>query len=159
MNSKVSEQTVETLEVVREIEIAASIDIVFETVLENMGPLNEAPDKTPHNLTLEAWPGGRWYRDFGNNTGHWWGTVQSIRPPELLELHGPMFMSAPAVSHVLFRLKEENGLTRIDFSHRAIGLIPHHLMDGVDVNNGWSNFFANVSTDVERRLKTAQGNR
>jgi uncharacterized protein YndB with AHSA1/START domain len=159
MNSKVSEQTVETLEVTREIEIAASIDIVFETVLENMGPLNEAPDKTPHNLTLEAWPGGRWYRDFGSNSGYWWGTVQSIRPPELLELHGPMFMSAPAVSHVLFRLKEENGLTRIDFSHRAIGLIPHHLMDGVDVNKGWSNFFTNVSTDVERRLKAAQGNR
>jgi uncharacterized protein YndB with AHSA1/START domain len=159
MNSKVSEQTVETLEVVREIEIAASIDIVFETVLENMGPLNEAPDKTPHNLTLEAWPGGRWYRDFGSNSGHWWGTVQSIRPPELLELHGPMFMSAPAVSHVLFRLKEEGGLTRIDFSHRAIGLIPRHLMDGVDVNKGWSNFFANVSTDVERRLKAVQGSR
>ena len=113
----------ETLEVTREIEIAATIDIVWETVLENMGPLNESPDKELHNLTLEAWPGGRWYRDFGNNRGHWWGTVQSIKPPELLEIHGPMFMSAPAVNHVIFRLKEENGLTRINFSHRAVGLI------------------------------------
>jgi len=152
MSSKVTEQPVEILEVTREIEIAATIDIVWETVLENMGPLNEAPDKTRHNLTLEEWPGGRWYRDFGNNTGYWWGAVQSIRPPELLELHGPMFMSAPAVNHVIFRLKEENGLTRIEFSHRATGLIPHQLMDGVEVNKGWSNFFTNVEDGVKQRL-------
>jgi len=152
MSSKVSEQAVEILEVTRDIEIAATIDIVWETVLENMGPLNESPNRELHNLILEAWPGGRWYRDFGNDTGHWWGAVQSIKPPELLELHGPMFMSSPAVNHVVFRLKEENGLTRIDFSHRAIGLIPHWLMDGVDVNKGWSNFFTNVSAGVDRRL-------
>jgi uncharacterized protein YndB with AHSA1/START domain len=154
MSSKVSEQPVEILEVIREIEIAATIDIVWETVLENMGPLNESPDKELHNLKLEAWPGGRWYRDLGENIGHWWGAVQSIKPPALLELHGPMFMSAPAVNHVIFRLKEENGLTHIDFSHRAVGLIPHHLMDGVDVNRGWSNFFANVEAGVKRRLKS-----
>jgi uncharacterized protein YndB with AHSA1/START domain len=154
MSSKVSEQPVEILEVVREIEIAATIDIVWETVLEHMGPLNESPDRELHNLKLEAWPGGRWYRDLGENVGHWWGTVQSIKPPMLLELHGPMFMSAPAVNHVIFRLKEEKGLTCIDFSHRAIGLIPHHLMDGVDVNKGWSNFFSNVEADVKRRLKS-----
>ena len=96
----------------RKIEIAATIDVVWETLLENMGPLNESPDKELHDLVLEARPGGRWYRDFGGNTGYWWGTVQSIRPPELLEMHGPMFMSSPAVNHVIFRLKEENGLTR-----------------------------------------------
>ncbi|QNI32981.1 SRPBCC domain-containing protein [Alloacidobacterium dinghuense] len=152
MSVKMTEQ-VEVLEVTREIEIAATIDVVWETLLENMGPLNEAPDKTPHNLTLEAWPGGRWYRDFGSNTGYWWGTVQAIRPPELLEMHGPMFMSAPAVNHVIFRLKKENGLTRIDFAHRAVGLIPHHLMDGVDVNNGWDNFFVNVRAGVDERAK------
>ena len=153
MSSKVSEQSLEILEVTREIEIAATIDIVWETVLENMGPLNESPDRELHNLKLEAWPGGRWYRDLGNDTGHWWGAVQSIKPPVLLELHGPMFMSAPAVNHVIFRLKEENGLTHIDFSHRAMGLIPYQLMDGKDVNRGWSNFFVNVQDGVEQRLR------
>jgi hypothetical protein len=68
-----------------------------------------------------------------------------------------MFMPSPAVNHVIFRLKEENGLTRIDFSHRAMGLIPHHLMDGVDVNRGWSNFFRNVQDGVEQRAQ--DGNR
>jgi hypothetical protein len=152
MSVKVTEQ-VEVLEVNREIEIAAAIDIVWETVLENMGPLNESPDRELHNLVLEAWPGGRWYRDFGNNTGYWWGAVQSIKPPELLELHGPMFMSSPAVNHVIFRLKEENGLTVIDFAHRAVGLIPHHLMDGKDVNRGWDNFFVNVRSGVDGRVR------
>jgi len=47
----------------------------------------------------------------------------------LPELHGPMFMSAPAVNHVIFRLKEAKGLTRIDFSHRAVGFDPA-LPDG-----------------------------
>jgi len=153
MSSKISEQPVEILEVTREIEIAATIDIVWETVLENMGPLNESPDRELHNLVLEPWPGGRWYRDFRDNTGHWWGAVQSIKPPVLLELHGPMFMSSPAVNHVIFRLKEENGLTVIEFAHRAVGLIPHHLMDGKDVNRGWDNFFVNVRSGVDGRLR------
>lgn len=152
---KVTEQ-VEVLEVTRKIEIAATIDVVWETLLENMGPLNESPDKELHDLVLEARPGGRWYRDFGGNTGYWWGTVQSIRPPELLEMHGPMFMSSPAVNHVIFRLKEENGLTVIDFAHRAMGLIPHHLMDGKDVNKGWDNFFVNVRGGVGQKLNASK---
>ncbi len=141
---------IQTLEVVKDVEIAASIDIVFETVLEHMGPLNESPDGELHHLKLEAWPGGRWFRDFGNNTGDLWGHVQSIKPPVLLELHGPMFMQAPAISHVLFRLKEENGTTRIQFSHRAIGEIPANVLDGVEVNKGWTRFFSNLREGVER---------
>ena len=47
-------------------------------------------------MVIEPWPGGRWYRDLGNNAGHLWGHVQVIKPPTLLELCGPMFMSFPA---------------------------------------------------------------
>jgi hypothetical protein len=71
----------------------------------------------------------------------------------LLELHGPMFMPTPAVNSVTFHLKEENGLTVIDFAHRAVGLIPHHLMDGRDVNRGWDNFFVNVRSGVEEKQR------
>jgi uncharacterized protein YndB with AHSA1/START domain len=149
-----TEQTVHTLEVTKQEEIAAPIDIVFETILEQIGPLNEAPDGTPLAMKLEPWPGGRWFRDLGNNTGHLWGHLQSIRPNDLLEIHGPMFMSAPAVSHVLFRLKEEGGTTRIQFSHRAIGQIPSEFMDGIEVNKGWNHYFSNVRAGVERRMRT-----
>ena len=47
------------------------------------------------SMKIEPWPGGRWYRDLGNNTGHFWGHVQAIKPPALLEICGPLFMSLP----------------------------------------------------------------
>ena len=149
MNSKVSEQTVETLEVVREIEIAASIDIVFETVLENMGPLNEAPDKTPHNLTLEAWPGGRWYRDLGGDNGHFWGHVQAIKRPTLVEICGPLFASSPFVSNVQYRLTEKDGGTVIHFRHTAIGNLADDHKKGVV--NGWGSLLERIRIGAEKK--------
>ena len=38
MAATITEQTVHTLEIVKEEEIAAPIDVVFETILEQMGP-------------------------------------------------------------------------------------------------------------------------
>jgi uncharacterized protein YndB with AHSA1/START domain len=148
-----AQQGVQVLEVVKEIEIAASIDIVWETVLEQLGPmLTCGEDAPPLEMKLEAWPGGRWFRELGSDGGHLWGHVQSIKPPEFLELHGPMFMSAAAVSHVLFRLTDDAGLTRIAFSHHAIGLIPPQFQDGIEVNMGWTNYFAKLRAGVEQRL-------
>ena len=43
---------------------------------------------TPMPMTLEPWPGGRWFRDLGDNNGHLWGHVQAIKPPTLLEITG-----------------------------------------------------------------------
>ena len=74
-------------------------------------------------LTLEPWPGGRWFRDLGNNTGHFWGHVQVIKPPKLLEIVGPMMMSYPVASHLQYRLTEEADGTRLTLIHQAIGLI------------------------------------
>ena len=41
---------------------------VFETILEQMGPENATPEK-PMPMKLEAWPGGRWFRDLGRRRG------------------------------------------------------------------------------------------
>ena len=89
---KENESAIKTLHVVKEVSIAAPIDVVFETVLEPHGPMEQL------KMKLEAWPGGRWFRDLGNNTGHLWGHVQVIKPPKLLELVGPTMMSYPARS-------------------------------------------------------------
>lgn len=145
------EQGIQKLEIVREVEIAAPISVVFETILEQMGPLNEGAEGKPLPMKLEAWPGGRWFRDFGNNAGHLWGHVQSIRPNDLLEIHGPLFMSAPAVSHLLYRLSEQGGKTRVKFSHRAMGLVPQEYLDGVNVGRGWTNLLARVKAGAEKR--------
>jgi len=153
MTTSLSEQAVQTFEIVKDEVIAAPIDIVFETILEQMGPLNQAPDDTPLHMKLEAWPGGRWFRDLGNNSGHLWGHVQSIKAPTLLEIQGPLFMSNPALSHVLYRLTDEGGKTRLKFSHRAVGLIPAEMADGVRVNGGWTKFMTHVREGAESRAK------
>ncbi len=138
MPATITEQTVHVLEFVKEEEIAAPIDIVFETVLEEMARLDGQGGPMP--LKLEAWPGGRWFRDLGNNAGHWWGAVQAIKPPTLLEICGPLFMSQPAISNVQYRLKEENGVTRLKFSHRAMAYIaydPQAKENWHKVEDGW----------------------
>jgi uncharacterized protein YndB with AHSA1/START domain len=140
-------QAAQTFEIVKQEEIAAPIGIVFETILEQMGPLNSTPEK-PMPMKLEAWPGGRWFRDLGNNTGHFWGVVQAIKPPSLLEICGPLFMSTPAVSNLQYRLTEENGLTRLRFVHRAMGWIGESDR-GVDA--GWTDLMTRIRTAASKR--------
>jgi uncharacterized protein YndB with AHSA1/START domain len=86
----ITEQEIRTVEIVKEETIAASIEIVFETLLEQLGPNSETPDGTSMSMKIEPWPGGRWYRDLGKNAGHFWGHVQAIKPPALLEICEPL---------------------------------------------------------------------
>ncbi len=145
MAATIREQTVHALEILKEEEIAAPIDVVFETILEQMGPENEAPGVGRIPMKLEAWPGGRWYRDLGNGAGHFWGNVQAIKPPTLLEICGPLFMSYPAVSNLQYRLFEENGKTRLRFVHRAMGLIPHDAQ----IERGWNQLMARIRSAAQ----------
>lgn len=148
------QQTIQQFEVLKDEQIAAPIDIVFETLLEQMGPENQTPDGTSLRMKLEAWPGGRWFRDLGNNNGHFWGYVQAIKAPELLEIQGPMFMSNAVLSHIQYRLTAEGGHTRLRFSHRAMGLIQPEIVDGPrSVGVGWGHFMSKVQAAAERRAK------
>jgi len=72
-----TEQTIEnlTLSIVREVHVNASIEATFAAVLEQMGPHNESEEGRPMPMKIEPWPGGRWYRDLGDNNGHFWGHV------------------------------------------------------------------------------------
>src|SRR5437899_3445704 len=88
-----------TLDVEQHIEIKAAPEKVFPALLHNLGKGNTRPDGESLGLDLEAKPGGRWYRDRGNGIGHLWGFVQVIKPPVLLELSGPMFMSYRSEEH------------------------------------------------------------
>jgi uncharacterized protein YndB with AHSA1/START domain len=146
MAATMTEQLVHALEILKEEEIAAPIDVVFETILEQMGPENEAPGTGRMPMKLEAWPGGRWYRDLGNGAGHFWGSVQAIKPPTLLEICGPLFMSYPAISNVQYRLIEENGITLLKFTHRAMGQMPHDAR----IEHGWDNLMARIRSAAKR---------
>lgn len=155
MPATVKEGVLQAFEIIKEEEVAAPIDIVFETILEQMGPLNSTPEK-PMPMVLEAWPGGRWYRDLGNNTGHFWGTVQAIKTPALLEISGPLFMSTPAVSNIQYRLTEDNGVTRMRFVHRAMGWVGEQER-GVD--EGWSELIGRIRTAAAKRVRSAEQTR
>jgi uncharacterized protein YndB with AHSA1/START domain len=140
MAATVKEGVLQAFEIIKEEEIAAPIEIVFETILEQMGPLNSTPEK-PMPMVLEAWPGGRWYRDLGDDTGHFWGTVQAVRRPSLLEVWGPLFMSTPAVSNLQYRLTEENGVTQMRFLHRAMGWMTDQERA---VDGGWNQLIGRI---------------
>lgn len=123
-----------SLSVNEEIRVRASLDRTFTALLEQLGPSNETPDGTSMPMKLESWPGGRWSRDLGN--GHFWGVVQAIKKPTLLEIAGPLFMSYPVANNVQYRLSEGNGVTMIKFRHAGFGLITDEHKAGVV--RGWA---------------------
>jgi uncharacterized protein YndB with AHSA1/START domain len=141
--------SVETFEIRKQIDIAAPIDIAFEAMLDELGPEGQMPGGKPFPMKIEPWPGGRWYRDLGDNSGHLWGHVQVVKPPTLLELCGPLMMSSPAINHLQYRLKEEGGVTHLAFLHRAVGLILPEQRDGLP--EGWQYWLERIRELAERK--------
>jgi uncharacterized protein YndB with AHSA1/START domain len=137
-----------TLHIQQELQIKAPAEIVFETILDQSGPSFSTPDGKSMSLRLEAWPGGRWWRDLGNNTGHFWGHVQVIKPPTLLEITGPMFMSYPVLSHLQYRLTEKSGTTTLAFSHRMLGQVDAQHREGI--TKGWTEILGRIKARAER---------
>jgi uncharacterized protein YndB with AHSA1/START domain len=142
-------QEVQAFQIRQEVEIDAPIEITFQSVLDELGPEGQMPNGQSLSMKLEPWPGGRWYRDLGNNAGHLWGHVQVIKPPTLLEITGPMPMSYPAVNHVQYRLNEEGGKTRLTFVHRCMGLILPEHRDGMP--QGWEHWLEQIRALAERK--------
>lgn len=138
-----------TLKVNQEIRVRASIDITFAALIEQLGQGNETPNGTPMPMTIEPWPGGRWFRDLGDGNGHFWANVQAIKKPTLLELSGPLFMSYPVANNVQYRLSEENGETLIKFCHAGFGLIQEDHKK--NVVTGWSYIIEKARERAERK--------
>jgi hypothetical protein len=144
-----------TLRVEQEIRVQAPIDVTFAALLEQIGSGNEHPDGTPMPMTIEAWPGGRWFRDLSGGNGHFWATVQAIKRPTLLELSGPLFMSYPVTNNVQYRLSEEGGETVIKFCHAGFGLIQEEHKK--NVVKGWGYIHGKVRERAERaKLKSTR---
>jgi uncharacterized protein YndB with AHSA1/START domain len=148
-------ETIHTVDIHKDIFIAASPEIAFEAVLEELGPGSQLPDGKPFPMKIEPWPGGRWYRDLGetggHKCGHLWGHVQVIKAPALLELTGPMPMSYPGVNHLQYRLKAEGNGTRLSLVHRALGLIPPEHREGMP--KGWEHAVNRIKEVAERKAK------
>ena len=146
-----TDQTLEnlTLTINQEIRIQAPLDTTFAALLEQLGPGNETLDGKSLNMKIEPWPGGRWYRDLGEDNGHLWAHVKAIMRPSLLEFVGPLFASFPFVSNVQYRLSEVDGGTLIVFKHTALGFVPEEHKAGM--NKGWTAMHDRVRSHAEAR--------
>ncbi|MGC2696085.1 MAG: SRPBCC domain-containing protein [Candidatus Angelobacter sp.] len=136
-----------TLDVEQQIDIKAAPEKVFAAMLERFGKGNTSPSGESLQLNLEPKPGGRWYRDRGNGIGHLWGFVQVIKPPSLLELSGPMFMSYPAHNHVEIKVEKTATGSHVTLRHRALGMIDPEHRKGV--GQGWGHMLAGLKKDAE----------
>lgn len=131
----------------KEVRVEATLANTFDALLEQLGANNETPDGSPMPMTLEAKPGGRWFRDLGDNNGHHWGHVQAIKRPHLLELSGPMFMSYAATSNMQYRLTAADGATLLTMQFSAFGLIPDEHRQGMA--SGWDHVLNRVKAVAE----------
>jgi hypothetical protein len=134
-----------TLDVEQFVEVKAPIGDVYKGVLHRLGEGNTNGNGESMQMILEQWAGGRWLRDRGNGIGHLWGHVQVLKPPVLLELSGPMFMSYPALNHLEVKLAEIPGGTKLTLRHRAIGFIDPKHREGV--SHGWQHMLDSVKKD------------
>lgn len=137
-----------SLLVEQEIRVNAPLDVTFDALLEQLGPCNERSDGTPMPFKLEPWPGGRWFRDLGQNNGHLWAHVQAIKRPTLLEFAGPLFMSHPVANNVQYRLSEDGEGTLIKFRHSSFGLVQEDHKK--NVTSGWASMLEQARKRAEK---------
>jgi hypothetical protein len=143
-----------TVTINQEIHVQASLEVTFTALLEQLGPGNETPDGKSLSMKIEAWPGGRWYRDLGDGNGHLWAHVKAIMRPRLLEFVGPLFASFPFLSNVQYRLSESDGGTLITFRHTALGLISEQ--DKAGMNAGWAAMAERVRKQAEEQASSTR---
>ena len=130
------------LDVSQSIDINASIGDAYRGLIRRLTDESVTPDNKPMPMVLEAWPGGRWFRDLGNGQGHFWGLVQVIKPPTLIEIQGPLFMSYAVTGHVQFRLTQVAGGAELFLRHRVLGQVEEDHRAGV--THGWDYFLKGV---------------
>src|SRR4029078_11096397 len=134
-----------TLDIEQHVEVKADIGDVFKGVLHRLGEGSTHPNGESMQMILEECQGEGWFRDRGNGIGHLWGHVRVIKPPVLLELSGPMFMSYPALNHVELRLEHISGGNKVILRHRAVGLIDAAHREGI--GKGWGHYLDNIRKD------------
>ncbi len=136
-----------TLDVSQNIQVGAALGDTWAALICRLSQENSSPDNKPMPMVLEQWPGGRWFRDLGTGQGHLWGFVQVIKPPTLIEVNGPMFMSYPASGHLQVRLTQVAGGTEITLRHRVLGMIEDVHRENTD--RGWAHYLNQVKQLAE----------
>jgi len=135
-----------TIDITEQIEIKTTPEKAFKGLLHRFGAGSTLPGGKPMPMILEAHAGGRWYRDRGEGVEHLWGLVQVIKAPVLLELCGPLFMSAPVINHIEVKISETKNGCKVVLRHRAIGLIDPEFRKS---REGWEYDLVELKKDCE----------
>lgn len=136
-----------SLNITQQLHVRSSLQATFDALVAQLGPYNETGEGKPLPMVIELRPGGRWFRDLGDDNGHFWGVVQAIKRPTLLEICGPLFMSAPVTSNMQYRLSEAPGGTLLSFRHSAFGFIPDEVRSRVGL--GWMQLLERIRRQAE----------
>lgn len=136
-----------TLDVSQNIEINTAPGDAYAALIRRLTSENSTPDNRAMPMVLEEWPGGRWFRDLGNGQGHLWGFVQVIKPPNLIEIHGPMFMSYAVAGHLQLRLTQIPGGSELSLRHQVLGAVIDDHRQGI--TRGWDYLLQSVKALAE----------
>ena len=137
-----------TLDIFQSLEIKAAVGDAYSALIRRLTSENSTPDNKAMPMVLEEWPGGRWFRDLGNGQGHLWGFVQVIKPPSLIEIHGPMFMSYAVAGHLQLRLTQISGGTELSLRHQILGAVQDDHRQGI--THGWDYLLQSVKKLAEQ---------
>jgi len=119
-----------------EVSIDAPPEAVQRAVLEDFDLWMHSPQNGKRmGLRIEAFVGGRVFRDLGDGHGHLWAHI-SVLKPGLIEMVGPFAATEPCYSLIRFRFTDSGAnQTRLTFSHQASGAIPEGMLEGAPL--GW----------------------
>jgi DNA-binding transcriptional ArsR family regulator/uncharacterized protein YndB with AHSA1/START domain len=128
-----------TLDVANWISVAAPREKVYDAILR-MGGWWPHRFRDGSAVVLEPYVGGRFYEDWGGETGALYGTVVRLSRPDHFAVAGPMGMSGPVVGVFGFELTEDGDHTVLKLSHRAFGDISDETRSAYE--HGWRDVFA-----------------
>jgi hypothetical protein len=126
--------------------VEAPKEAVYHAVLACLRAFPGEHEGDVLHFTLEEWPGGRWFRDLGPGQGHLWGFVQAIKPPSLIEIHGPMFMSYAVAGNLIVRLTPADNGTTLSLRHQVFGVFPEDYRAGMA--EGWAHWVQTVASEA-----------
>jgi len=129
----------------QEIKLNAPRERVFKALTENVSDWWEfrlAPKGVQSKLTLTPVPGGQFIESWRENEGAVWGNVYYVNAPEEIRLHGHLGMQGAINSAYTYRLTEEDGVTTLQLSHTASGVIRENWEH--DHTEGWKHLLGSL---------------
>lgn len=134
-----------TLDVANDITIAAPREKVFDGLLR-IGSWWPHRFRDGSAVVFEPRVGGRFYEDWGGDTGALYGTVVKLSRPDHLAIDGLMGMSGPVAAVWMLDLVDDGDSTVVKFSHRGFGDIDDDTRAAY--SQGWGEVFAALRRDL-----------